>query len=103
MGFCTEKQHRRFPELGPLFEKYIVEGGATLFNFWPEVGNEEQERRFKARIEDPPRQWKLSPVDLPSREQVCNRANHLSVGRIKDYENEKRDQEGSPLRHALSH
>jgi polyphosphate kinase 2 (PPK2 family) len=67
MGFCTEKQHRRFLELGPLFKKYIVEGGVMLFKFWLEVGNEEQERRFKARIEDPLRQWKLSPVDLPSR------------------------------------
>jgi polyphosphate kinase 2 len=67
MGFCTKEQHRRFLELCPLFEKYIVEGGVMLFKFWLEVGNEEQERRFEARIQDPLRQWKLSPVDLPSR------------------------------------
>jgi polyphosphate kinase 2 len=67
MGFCTKEQHRRFLELCPLFEKYVVDGGVMLFKFWLEVGNEEQERRFEARIEDPLRQWKLSPVDLPSR------------------------------------
>jgi len=69
MGFCSEKQHRRFLELCPLFEKYVVEGGIILLKFWLEVSNKEQERRFEARIEDPLRQWKLSPVDLPSRER----------------------------------
>ena len=69
MGFCTEKEHRRFLELCPMSEKYIVEGGVRLIKFWLEVSNEEQERRFQARIEDPLRQWKLSPMDLPSRER----------------------------------
>lgn len=69
MGFCTEKEHRQFLELCPVFEKYIVEGGIRLLKFWLEVSNEEQERRFAARIEDPLRQWKLSPTDLPSRER----------------------------------
>ena len=69
MGFCTEKQHQRFLQLCPAFEKYIVDGGIVLLKFWLEVSNEEQERRFAARIEDPLRQWKLSPVDLPSREK----------------------------------
>jgi polyphosphate kinase 2 len=69
MGFCTETEHRRFLELCPPFEKYVVEAGIMLFKFWLEVSNEEQERRFEARIEDPLRQWKLSPVDLPSRER----------------------------------
>ena len=50
-----------------MFEKHIVEGGIILIKFWLEVGNKEQERRFEARIEDPLRQWKLSPMDLPSR------------------------------------
>jgi len=83
MGFCTEEQHRRFLELCPLFEKYIVEGGVVLFKFWLKVGSEEQERRFKARIEDPLRQWKLSPVDLPSREKwyEYSRARGLGAGR----------------------
>ena len=68
MGFCTDEQYERFLELCPLFEKHMVEdGGIILIKFWLEVGNKEQERRFKARIDDPLRQWKLSPMDLPSR------------------------------------
>ena len=69
MGFCTKEQHKHFLELCPEIEKYIVEGGIILLKYWLEVSNEEQERRFLARIEDPLRQWKLSPVDLPSRER----------------------------------
>jgi len=69
MGFCSKEQHRRFLELCPLFEKYVVEGGIKLIKYWLEVSNEEQEQRFEARIEDPLRQWKLSPIDLPSREK----------------------------------
>lgn len=69
MGFCTEKEHRRFLELCPQVEKYVVEAGIVLIKFWLEVSNEEQERRFAARIEDLLRQWKLSPMDLPSRER----------------------------------
>ena len=69
MGFCTKEQHRRFLELCPLLEKYIVEGGIKLIKIWLEVSNQEQEKRFQARIDDPIRQWKLSPVDLPSRER----------------------------------
>ena len=67
MGFCTEEQHRRFLELCPVFETYIAASGIILLKFWLEVSNEEQARRFKARITDPLRQWKLSPMDLPSR------------------------------------
>ena len=69
MGFCTEDQHRRFLELCPFVEKQIVESGIFLLKYWLEVGNKEQERRFRARIHDPVRQWKLSPMDLPSRER----------------------------------
>ena len=67
MGFCTKEQHRRFLEVCPQVEKYVVDGGIMLIKYWLEVSNEEQERRFDARIEDPLRQWKLSPIDLPSR------------------------------------
>jgi polyphosphate kinase 2 len=67
MGFCSKEQYRRFLELCPLFEKHMVDGGIILIKFWLEVGNKEQERRFTARIDDPLRQWKLSPMDLPSR------------------------------------
>jgi len=66
MGFCTQEQYERFLELCPLVEKYVVDGGIKLIKYWMEVGQEEQERRFKARIKDPLRQWKLSPMDLGS-------------------------------------
>ncbi|MFO1082145.1 MAG: polyphosphate kinase 2 [Reyranellaceae bacterium] len=66
MGFCSPQEHRRFLELCPIVEKFLVEGGIRLIKIWLEVGQEEQERRFKARIEDPVRQWKLSPMDLES-------------------------------------
>jgi polyphosphate kinase 2 len=66
MGFCTAEQHRQFLKLCPTVEKYMVDGGILLIKYWLEVGQEEQERRFKARIQDPLRQWKLSPMDLQS-------------------------------------
>ena len=67
MGFCTDEQYERFLEVTPLFEKQVIESGIQLIKLWLEVGNKEQERRFRARIDDPLRQWKLSPMDLPSR------------------------------------
>jgi polyphosphate kinase len=67
LGFCTPQQHRAFLELCPGFEKIIVENGIHLVKYWLEVNDEEQERRFQARIDDPMRQWKLSPTDLESR------------------------------------
>lgn len=69
MGFCTKEQHKRFLELCPVVERFIVENGIILIKVWLEVSDEEQKRRFEARIEDPLRQWKLSPMDLPSREK----------------------------------
>src|SRR5262245_54691954 len=69
MEFCTKDQHRRCLDNCPAFENYIVSSGIKLIKIWLEVGNEEQERRFQARIEDPLRQWKLSPMDLPAREK----------------------------------
>jgi polyphosphate kinase len=69
MGFCTDEQYERFLDLCPEFEKYIVDAGIRLVKYWLEVGNKEQERRFAARITDPLRQWKLSVMDLPSREK----------------------------------
>ncbi len=67
MGFCTKEQYERFLELCPVVEKYIVDGGILLIKVWLEVSDKEQKRRFEARIDDPVRQWKLSPMDLPSR------------------------------------
>lgn len=69
MGFCTDDQYERFLELAPVVERFVVESGIILIKYWLEVSNKEQERRFRARIEDPLRQWKLSPMDLPSRER----------------------------------
>jgi polyphosphate kinase 2 len=67
MGFCNKEQHNRFLELCPVFESYVASSGIMLVKFWLEVSNQEQERRFQARIADPLRQWKLSSMDLPSR------------------------------------
>ena len=66
MGFCTKEQHQKFLELCPIAEKYVVDGGIILIKYWMEVGQKEQQRRFEARIKDPLRQWKLSPMDLES-------------------------------------
>jgi polyphosphate kinase 2 (PPK2 family) len=66
MGFCTPEQYKRFLGDCPVAEKYMVDSGIRLIKYWMEVGQEEQERRFEARIKDPLRQWKLSPMDLES-------------------------------------
>ena len=67
LGFCTDDQHLEFLNLCPNFEKIMVGNGIRLIKYWLEVNEKEQERRFEARIEDPLRQWKLSPTDLESR------------------------------------
>ena len=69
MGFCDKQQRARFLELCPLVETYIVSGGVQIIKIWLEVSDKEQKRRFEARINDPLRQWKLSPMDLPARRQ----------------------------------
>ena len=66
MGFCTPAEHKRFLPLCPQMEQYIIDGGIILIKLWLEVGMDEQESRFEARIADPLRQWKLSPMDLES-------------------------------------
>ena len=78
MGFCTEAQHRRFLEVCPEFELFIVDDGILLIKYWLEVSDEEQKRRFEARIEDPLRQWKLSPMDL------CSRSKWFDYSRARD-------------------
>jgi polyphosphate kinase 2 len=67
MGFCTPEEYQQFLEVCPRVEQYIANTGIQLIKYWLEVGNKEQKRRFEARIEDPLRQWKLSPTDLESR------------------------------------
>jgi polyphosphate kinase 2 len=66
MGFCTKEEHQRFLALCPEIESYIVDGGIILIKYWLDAGMEEQQKRFAARIDDPLRQWKLSPMDIES-------------------------------------
>jgi polyphosphate kinase 2 len=66
MGFCSEAAAHRFLELAPSFEAAIVESGVTLLKYFLDVSEGEQEKRFRQRIEDPLRQWKLSPMDIES-------------------------------------
>jgi len=67
MGFCTQEQYDSFLDNVGEFERFLVEDGIHLVKYWLSVSNDEQERRFQKRIEDPVRQWKLSPMDLESR------------------------------------
>jgi len=67
LNFCTEEEYRRFLLGCPLFEKSLVDEGIRLFKYWFDVSSEEQERRMQARITDPTKIWKLSPMDLKSR------------------------------------
>ena len=67
MGFCTDEEYKEFLRSCPEFERMLVRSGITLIKYWFSVSDQEQEKRFKARIEDPTRRWKLSPMDLESR------------------------------------
>jgi polyphosphate kinase 2 (PPK2 family) len=71
MVFCTPEQYRRFLDHCSAIEKYFVNVGIILIKYWMEVGKKEQQRRFEARINDPLRQWKLSPMDLESFRRWC--------------------------------
>jgi polyphosphate kinase 2 (PPK2 family) len=66
MGFCSRKERDRFLDICPRVEKVFVDNGIQLIKFWLEVGQKEQEKRFAARVHDPLRQWKLSPMDIES-------------------------------------
>jgi polyphosphate kinase 2 len=79
MGFCTQEELRRFLQQCPIFERLLVDDGVLLRKYWFSVSAAEQERRFRARIEDPMRNWKLSPMDLES------------VSRWEDYSRAKDD------------
>jgi polyphosphate kinase len=67
MGFCTDAEYEEFMRTCPEFERMLVRSGITLVKYWFSVSDEEQERRFQARVDDPMRRWKLSPIDLESR------------------------------------
>jgi polyphosphate kinase 2 len=66
MKFCTKEEHDKFLELCPVVERWVVDSGIFLIKTWLEVGMAEQDRRFHARMHDPLRQWKLSPMDVES-------------------------------------
>ena len=63
MGFCTPAEHKRFMAQCPVFERLLIQDGILLFKYWFSISHAEQERRFKSRLDDPMRQWKLSPMD----------------------------------------
>ena len=67
MGFCTDEQYWRFLHQCPEFERMLIEDGITLVKYWFSVSDEEQEKRFQARLADPLKRWKLSPMDIESR------------------------------------
>ena len=66
MGFCSPEEYRRFLHQTPIFERLLMEDGILLRKYWFSVSNEEQENRFRSRLHDPMRQWKLSPMDMES-------------------------------------
>ncbi|MBK8435927.1 MAG: polyphosphate kinase 2 [Austwickia sp.] len=66
MGYCTTEEHRRFLRQCPIFERMLMEDGIMLRKYWFSVSDAEQEKRFKSRLTDPMRRWKLSPTDLES-------------------------------------
>ena len=78
MGFCTEEEYREFLRACPEFERMLVRSGIILIKYWFSVSDAEQERRFQARIDDPTKRWKLSPMDLQSRSRW------LDYSRAKD-------------------
>jgi polyphosphate kinase 2 len=90
MGFCSKAQHQKFLKICPEFELYAVDDGILLVKFWLEVSDVEQKRRFEARIEDPLRQWKLSPTDL------CSRSKWFEYSRARDIMLEATDTDYAP-------
>ncbi len=66
MGFCTDAEYRRFLHQTPTFERMLVEDGILLLKYWFSVSDAEQQRRFRSRLDDPLRRWKLSPMDMES-------------------------------------
>src|ERR671911_1682573 len=67
MGFCTEEEYQEFLRATPLFEEMLIRSNIKLLKYWFSVSDDEQERRFQARLADPAKHWKLSPMDLEAR------------------------------------
>ncbi len=66
MGFCTEEEYKQFLKGCPVFENFLINNGIILLKYWLDVSEKEQHKRFLARIQDPSKRWKLSPMDLES-------------------------------------
>ena len=69
MGFCNTEEYHEFMRTCPDFERMLIRSGIVLIKYWFSVSDEEQEKRFQSRIDDPTKRWKLSPMDLESREK----------------------------------
>ena len=69
MGFCTDKEYQDFMRACPEFERMLIRSGITIIKYWFSVDDEEQEKRFQARMDTPTKRWKLSPMDLESRDR----------------------------------
>ena len=78
MGFCTDDEYKHFLRDVPVFEKMLVDDGLLLYKYWLAVDQEEQERRFAERAQDPLKRWKLSPIDLKARER------YVEYGKARD-------------------
>ncbi len=78
MGFCTQDQYARFLDTCPAFERMLADDGIMLIKYWLAVDQKQQEARFAERAEDPLKRWKLSPVDVASREK------YVEIGRLRD-------------------
>jgi polyphosphate kinase len=78
MGFCTEEEYQEFLRSCPEFERMLIRSGIILIKYWFSVSDDEQEKRFRARLEDPTKRWKLSPMDMESR------AKWVEYSRAKD-------------------
>jgi polyphosphate kinase len=90
MGFCTDEEYEEFMRSCPLFEEMLIRAGIRLIKYWFSVSDDEQERRFQARLADPAKHWKLSPMDLESR------ARWVDYSRAKDAMLARTDTQLSP-------
>ncbi len=92
MGFCTNEEYEEFLNSCPTFENMLIKSDIILIKYWFSVSDQEQERRFKDRIQDPAKQWKLSPMDIESR------AKWIEYSQAKDDMFDRTDTKQSPWR-----
>ena len=112
MGFCTDEEYWDFLSACPAFERILARSGIILLKYWLSVSDEEQERRFQSRAGDPTRRWKLSPIDIASRDKwvAFSKAKdlmmeHTDIPEARWYQVESEDKRRARLnciRHVLS-